>query len=80
MNTIKNISGHTWQTTDGRTGTFNSGAPAWAILNDEGLVLSKDGQSPSVWARKYTAEEIAPYAGDFPKHDFTIRLNEPHRR
>ena len=77
MNTVRDIAPLTWKTSDGRTASTGSATPAWTILNDEGLALTKDGQSPSTWRTKTIALEVAPYAPFGPKFSFSIRLNEP---
>lgn len=71
-----NIARRNWATPDGRrTAAFASSAPAWALMDEAtGLLLSKDGEQPSVWRTKAIAASIAPYAHEMTNHEFTIEL------
>lgn len=72
-NTIINAKDVCW-IENGKKATFISKTPGYSIVNEEGLILAKNG-SPCVWRTKSAASTCAPYANEFANHswiEFTI--------
>jgi hypothetical protein len=67
--------GNRWTTPTGQVAGFEATTPAWGVMNADGMLLTRDGHTPSVWATKaIVTEHIAPNADGFAEHTFSLPL------
>jgi len=75
LSTPRNIADVRWTDSHGRTRQFIASSPAWALVNEDGLALTTDGDNPVTWGTKKVAAYVAPFNGGFPDATYTLKLN-----
>jgi hypothetical protein len=73
--TAKNLSRARWQDRQGRTCGFQSNR-AYGVVDPDGRMLSKDGDTPMTWGTLKTAKVIAEYPPSWAKWVMSSELNE----
>ena len=68
-----NMKNATW-VVNGCKASFESGNPGFGIQREDGLFISRDGSTPSVWRTKKIADQLAPYADTFTAHTW-VQVN-----